>query len=87
MSDTFWIALFTGVPAIISAVASLVIAVKGNAKLNSIHRTVDGKFSELLQKVGEAKKVEGAVGVLVEQQRPIIVDRREQPRPDGEKEQ
>ena len=77
MSDQVLIALIVGLPLIIAAVGNLYVSIKASAltartaeiatataaKLDSVHREVNGKMTQLLETKGAASMAEGeAIG-------------------------
>jgi len=81
-SETILIALISGIPAILTSLATLIFVLRGNSKVNHLDETVNGKFSEMLDAVKVSSKMEGKVETIEKVMQPtapittIMVDRR-----------
>ena len=81
MSDTVLISVITGIPAILTSLANLILGVKGNTKITTLGNLVNGKFSEMLDIVRESSEVRGKIETLEKSLTPtttVISDRRKE---------
>jgi len=84
MSDALMIALISGIPAILTSLATLIFIIRGNGKINVLEKTVNGKFTEMLDAVKTSSEVKGKVDTIEKIIQPsaptatIITDRRKE---------
>lgn len=77
MSDTFWIALITGIPSILISIATLIQSIKNNGKIVNLEKVVDGKFGELLLVAQQSSETKGRIDAITEAAKTrVISDRR-----------
>jgi len=60
MSDQFWISL----PTTLTALATLIFVLRSNGKINLLEKTVNGKFSEMLEAVGTSRETKGKIDTI-----------------------
>jgi hypothetical protein len=79
MSDTFWMAFFSGLPQILFGTVLLIMAFRGQADMKHLSTMVDGRFSDILKLLSEAMDVRGDVKSIKEKLPPtttVVTERR-----------
>ena len=83
-SETITLALIAGIPGIIGSLTNLIFVLRGNGKITVLEKTVNGKFSEMLEAVKTSSETKGKVDTIEKIIQPsaptatIITDRRKE---------